>query len=162
DQKGGSTNSSQWRSRYFAYDGLGRLSSQSSKEAGQYTYSYDNDGNLLSSTNPDATKNSVVYTYDALNRITSKQVGGGPTYTYTYDAQDGSGDPYGVGRLTGTSDGGNVQTRYKHDPLGRVVSESDCRPSNCSFAYTMSAGFDFQGDLRSLTYPDGRKIEWDY
>ncbi len=44
DQKGGSGDPSQWRSRYFSYDGFQRLLTQTTKEAGQYTYSYDSNG----------------------------------------------------------------------------------------------------------------------
>lgn len=162
DQMGGVSDTSQWRTRTFNYDGLGRLSSQTTKEAGQLSYTYDNNGNVLSVTNANSSANTVGYSYDELNRVVTKQVGGGPTYRYTYDGQDASGDPYGLGRLTSTTDGASIQTRFQHDPSGRVISEASCRPSNCSFVYKTTANFDFAGNLRALTYPDGRKIEWVY
>lgn len=162
DQEGGSSDPAQWRSRYFTFDGFGRLATATTPEAGQFSYTYDNNGNPLTATNQNTTANTVTNTYDALNRVLTKQVGGGPTYSYTYDAQDQSGDQYGIGRLTSTSDGGTVGARYTHDPTGRVNSEADCRPSDCSYSYKTSANFDFMGNILALVYPDSRKVEWVY
>ena len=170
DQKGGSGDSSQWRTRTFNYDGIGNLQSQTSPEQGMTTYCYDLAGNLLSylsaatgspacsSTSP----YSVRYTYDADNRLQTKQLSGGASYTYTYDAQDASSDPYGIGRLTGTTNGSGVQTLFNHDAAGRVSAEAFCLPSNCSFSYRVGASYDFQDNLLSLSYPDGRQITWNY
>ncbi|HZP04555.1 MAG TPA: RHS repeat-associated core domain-containing protein [Terracidiphilus sp.] len=135
--------------------------SQITPEAGTVDFAYDNNGNLTSSSNQNLSNNTTQYQYDALNRLTSMIVGGGPTYTYTYDAQDSSGDPYGKGRLTSTSNGSNVQTAWQHDPLGRVTSTSYCLPSNCS-GYNVQSSYDFQNNLTHLTYPDGRQIQWQY
>lgn len=162
NQKGGTTDQSQWRTRTFSYDGLGRLISQGSPEAGTVNYAYDGNGNLIKSQNQNSTNNTTLYTYDSNNRLLTKSVGGGPTYTYTYDAKDGSGDKYGIGKLTSTSNGSNVQTMYTHDALGRAVSASYCLPSDCSFSYQVQSAYDFQGNLTSLTYPDGRQITWSY
>ena len=162
DQEGGSTTTSQWRQRYFTYDAFGRLATQKSQEAGQYSYTYDANGNLLQFANQNTSANTVAYTYDALNRVVSKNVGGGPTYKFTYDAQDTSGDPYGIGRLTGASDGVSVGALYTHDPFGHIASEADSRPSNTAYAYKSIATYDYLGNLLTLTYPDGRTMAWVY
>lgn len=173
DQTGGVSDQTQWRTRLFSYDGAGNLQSQSSPEQGTTTYCYDNAGNLLSylagaaSTQPSCTPGagngySVAYGYDEDNRLTSKQIAGGTSYTYTFDGKDSSGDPYGIGRLTGTTNGTNVQTLFTHDAAGRVNSEAFCLPSDCSFSYKIGAAYDFQDNLLSLTYPDGRQIAWNY
>jgi RHS repeat-associated protein len=161
-QQGGSVDSTQWRNRTFQYDGVGRLISQTTPEAGTMSLGYDNNGNLTSTQNQNTTNNTTQYYYDALNRITSAAIGGGPTYTYTYDAQDNSGDPYGKGRMTSTTNGSNVQTEWQHDPLGRSVSSAYCLPSDCTFDYKVQSVFDYQGNMTSLTYPDGRQVQWSY
>ena len=161
-QKGGTTDSTQWRKRTFSYDGVGRMTSQTTPEAGTTSFAYDNNGNLSNSQTQNTTNNTSQYTYDALNRVLTAAIGGGPTYTYTYDGQDSSGDPFGKGLLTSSSNGSNVQTRWHHDPLGRTVSSAYCLPSDCSFGYQVQSSFDFQGNQTSLTYPDGRQITWAY
>ena len=96
DQKGGSTSPSNWRTRTFAYDSLGRVTDQTTPEAGQLTFNnYDLNGNLLMQT--DARGLTVQYQYDALNRLTHKILQNGSTYVYNYDTQDSSGDPFGSG-----------------------------------------------------------------
>jgi YD repeat-containing protein len=159
-QQGGTADASQWRIRTFSYDGVGRMTLQTTPEAGNTLFAYDNDGNLISIQNQNPTNNTVTYTYDALNRVTTKAVSGAPTDTYTYDAQDNSGDPYGMGLLTSTSNGSDVQTLLQHDPLGRTVLSTYCLPSGCN--YQVQASFDFQGNQTGLTYPDGRSVSWLY
>jgi RHS repeat-associated protein len=161
-QEGGTTDSTQWRKRTFFHDGLGRLIYQTTPEAGTVQFGYDNNGNLTSTQNQNTTNNTTQYLYDALNRIYSATIGGGPTYTYTYDAQDSSGDSYGKERLTSVSNGTNVQTMWQHDPLGRTISSAYCLPSDCTFGYKVLASFDYQGNQTSLTYPDGRQVQWSY
>lgn len=161
-QEGGTTDSTQWRKRTFFHDGLGRLIYQTTPEAGTVQFGYDNNGNLTRTQNQNATNNTTQYLYDALNRLYSATIGGGPTYTYTYDAQDSSGDSYGRERLTSVSNGSNVQTMWQHDPLGRTISSAYCLPSDCTFDYKVLASFDYQGNQTSLTYPDGRQIQWSY
>lgn len=168
NQQGGTSNSSTWRTRNFYYDGAGRLWYQTTPEQGTLTFGYDYNGNLTSSQNQNSTNNSVSYSYDADNRMYQEVVSGGPTYSFTYDAQDSSGDSYGVGRLTGTSDGAKTQTVFTHDPMGDVITSQYCLPSGgtCSFGSTpqaeVQAQFDFQGNMTSLTYPDGRQINLSY
>jgi|GEM_PF-1278400 len=167
-QQGGSSTSSNWRTRNFYYDGAGRLTSQTTPEQGTFTFGYDSNGNLTSSANQNSTNNTVSYSYDADNRMYKEVVSGGPTYNFTYDAQDSSGDSYGIGRLTGTSDGSKTQTVLTHDPMGNVISSQYCLPSGgtCSFGShpqaEVQAQFDFQGNMTFLIYPDGREINLSY
>jgi YD repeat-containing protein len=58
DQKGGSTDPAQWRTRTFVYDELSRLKSATEPESGTTTYSYDLNGTcspkrVLPPTKPD-------------------------------------------------------------------------------------------------------------
>ena len=160
DQKGGTTDNTQWRTRHYSYDSLGHLKSRTSPEAGSETLMYDDDGNVSSST--DAAAHTVSYSYDAMNRLQTKTIAGGAAYTYKYDAQDQSGDSNGAGQLTSVSNGSNVGLYLTHDVLGRLASQKYCLPSDCSYVSTLLAGYDFHGNPTSLVYPDGRAIGMTY
>jgi YD repeat-containing protein len=162
DQKGGSTSQSNWRTRKFDYDSLGRLMDQTTPEAGLLSFNnYDLNGNLLLST--DARGLTVQYQYDALNRLTRKILQNGATYLYTYDRQDSSGDPFGVGRLTSVgSTAASAGAYFTHDLSGNVASEKYCLPSNCGFTQGVTAAYDYHGNVVSLTYPDGRSVYRSY
>ena len=77
----------------YAYDSAGnRNSTEYTNGTGDeqsaspgYTYSYDNDGNLISETNT-STNVITTYTYDFRNRLTIVEVGGTVVATYVYDA----------------------------------------------------------------------------
>lgn len=108
NQKGGSTNSANWRTRTFTYDTLSRIlcaanpeiqsvtcpSSAGSYPVGAIVYTYDHDGNLLTRTAPAPNQTgtgtgteTTTYSYDALNRITKETYSDGstPTVQYGYD-----------------------------------------------------------------------------
>ncbi len=108
NQKGGSSNSANWRTRTFTYDSLSRLlcasnpenssaacpaAATSSYTTGTTGYAYDLDGNLSTKTAlaPNQTGTATVvtsYSYDALNRLTQKSYndnGATPTLKYGYD-----------------------------------------------------------------------------
>jgi RHS repeat-associated protein len=137
-QKGGTTDTTKWRSRTFQYDSLSRLTSASNPESGAVTYGYDADGNLITKTapKPNQTGTATVqttYTYDVLNRTTKKSYNDGTTATvqFGYDAVALSGcttgppgltDSYPVGRRTSMCDGSGG-TSWAHDKMGRVLKE---------------------------------------
>src|SRR5207248_6208833 len=52
DQKGGTTDSTQWRTRTFSYDSFSRLLSATNPESGTISYTHDNDGNVIYKTAP--------------------------------------------------------------------------------------------------------------
>ncbi len=122
-------------------------------EAGDRTYTYDADGNLVQETGPDGT---TIYSYNDENRMIGVTKGG-DTWQYTYDALDnrvaidenGSVthyvvDPIGLGNTVGeyAADGALI-TRYTHgfSLLNRKL------PSGLSDYYT----FDPMGNTSELT-----------
>src|SRR5208337_5151232 len=91
NQKGGSTNSANWRTRTFVYDFLSRLTSATNPESGTVSYTYDANSNLLTKTSPapnqtGTTQVTATNTYDTVNRILTKSYSDGttPSATYTY------------------------------------------------------------------------------
>ena len=155
DQKGGSTDSGQWRTRTFAYDSLSRLTSANNPESGTINYAYDADGNVTQKT--DARGVTTTLTYDPLHRLTQKVFSDGSrTLTYFYD------DPRNenpIGRLTAMSDNVAVAASFSYDAVGRQTHQSYCLPSDCSWSLSAHAGYDFAGNLIWLIYPSGRKIK---
>ncbi|HZU23001.1 MAG TPA: hypothetical protein VE998_09240, partial [Terriglobales bacterium] len=94
-QKGGSTDSNQWRTRSYSYDGLSRLVSAATPETShnptQYFYTTSTGG--LCAGDPmkicrqtDPRNITTTYTYDAENRLTGKTYSNStPAVTYYYD-----------------------------------------------------------------------------
>ena len=135
-----------------AYDGDGRTTSvaqaaytppgTSSAITATTAYAYDEDGNLVSETDPEGNVTSA--TYDALGDVTSvtdPQLPGQSspgTSTYTYDA-DGE-------RLSATDPLGNA-TRQTYDYFGNVATSTDPMDNTTKYAY------DYLGDQTRRTRP---------
>ncbi|KAF1083693.1 tRNA(Glu)-specific nuclease WapA precursor [Sporotomaculum syntrophicum] len=72
----------------YTYDNINRLKTMHNKLGSQtitqYSYTYDNNGNITSVTENGQTTN---YTYDALNRLTGVQRPGGEQLSYQYDSR---------------------------------------------------------------------------
>ena len=166
NQKGGTTDSSQWRPRTFAYDSLSRLTSATNPESGTTTYSYDANGNLASKISPAPNQTSTAtvtanYLYDALNRLTQKSFSDGttPMIKYGYDAVALTGcavappslsDANPIGRRTAMCDGAGAES-WSHDSMGRPLT--DQRTTN-NVGKTTSYTYNLDGSLNNLTYPD--------
>jgi len=171
NQKGGSTNSANWRTRTFVYDSLSRLTSATNPESGTSTYKYDSDTTCpspnsfptLRVSEVDARVIRTCMTYDALSRMTQKNYSDGttPTATYNYDQSA----PWGwnlsnyIGRLTtaGTSGTAPTANLYNYDPMGRVLIREQCQPSNCSAAPSLFAAYTYNliGAATSLQFGEG-------
>jgi RHS repeat-associated protein len=162
-QQGGSSNSALWRTRTFAYDSLGRMTQQTSPEAGTTSFRYDGDGNLIGKT--DARGISISYAYDALNRLISKSSSDGSlSNSYDYDgASVGVGGAFTsmnpIGRLVEEANNVNASSQFSYDAMGRIVYQANCIPSNCTqTGNAVYAAYDLAGEMTSLTYPDGRVV----
>jgi len=160
------------QTRTFTYTSLGRLASAANPESGTVSYTYDNNGNLLTRT--DAIGNvTTMSTYDALNRITGKSYSVvSPTVatssvTYKYDNQSlDSCAPSlnrgpSIGRLvavtTGTCSGSNYSGNfYGYNGLGQVT-EFHQRTDNYNYK-TDSITYNKSGFLTGMTYPSGRTV----
>jgi len=135
NQKGGSTSSSNWRTRTFTYDMLARTSNETTPEAGTIAYTYPNGSGSCAGIatfacgRTDANSTSTTYSYDALNRLTGKSYGGSsigtgtPSVTYDYDqtSYNGLTISNGNGARTGMSDGSG-STAWSFDGMGRIAA----------------------------------------
>ena len=152
-QQGGTSDSTQWRTRTFVYDSLSRLTTASNPESGSVAYGYDANGNLTSKT--DARRITTTYSNDALNRLTGKTYSNGdPAVTYAYD--QGGTAANAVGRRSSMADAAGTES-WTYDPLGRVAS--DQRTTN---GVTKATAYSYylDGSLNTLTYPSGRVMTY--
>jgi YD repeat-containing protein len=103
----------------YTYDSDGNLLTSTDPDGAVTSYSYDSNGNLLSV--EDGTGNTVNYTYNSADQITSKT-----TYTVPAQGEAGQSDyvaPSGA-QTTYYVYNANNQLAYTVDPLGNV-SEND-------------------------------------
>jgi RHS repeat-associated protein len=158
-QKGGSTDSAQWRTRSFTYNSLKQKTAENTPEGGSVSYGYDNDGNQTTVT--DARGITVTSTLDALDRITGKTYSNSePAVSYFYDqtSYNGLAITNGIGRQTGMSDAAGAQA-WSYDPMGRVlVSRRTTNGVTQDFTYA----YNFDGSTKSILYPSGRRVDYAY
>jgi RHS repeat-associated protein len=174
DQKGNTTDSTQWRTRTFTYDSLSRLLTATNPESGKITWTYDVDSNVL--TKADARTNTITYNYDQLHRVATTP---NPTvHAKTYSNNDPPVDYYfdqtsyngltiaeGVNHRTGMADMTGAAA-WTFDTEGRTLVEqrkvniSGLTPSPVTKALTYVYNLD--GSMKSLTYPTGHQVLYTY
>jgi len=181
-QKGGSTDSTQWRPRSFAYDSLSRLTSSTNPESNTVsstgaivptTYAYDANSNLSSKTSPAPNQTSTAtvtatYTYDVRNRVTQKSFSDGTsTVKYGYDAVSPSGCTLptltinnGIGKRTGMCDAAGSEAWSYDITSGTGWKTTDARITNGLSPKTSIYQDNFVGSLVSLTYPSTRIVNY--
>ena len=135
----------------YRYDDKGRVYQVISPDTGTTTYSYDPAGNLTSKT--DAKGVTISYTYDALNRLTLIDFSNDTDIVYTYDTCLN-----GKSRLCTMTDASGT-TSYEYTPKGQVKKEAKLIDSvNYITQYT----YDQNGNMKTMTYPSGKVITYNY
>ena len=155
------------QTRTFTYNSLSRLRSAANPESGTISYTYDDNGNLLTKT--DARLVVSTYGYDALNRNTG--------VTYTNDPANTPGvirmydqATNGKGRLwlTQTSVAANSVTAIEsYDAHGRPLIQHqefyyDAGGHLAFKSYTTQRSYDLAGNVKTQTYPSGHTVTYDY
>jgi RHS repeat-associated protein len=94
----------------------------------EVSYTYDDDGNKLTTTTPAGT---TTYAYDSDNRTSTAAVGGGVIATYGYD---------NVGNRASLTRANGVTTTYAYDTLNRLTNLTNATSSGTvsSYAYTLN------------------------
>jgi YD repeat-containing protein len=143
------------QARTFVYDGLSRVTSQTTPEAGTVTFTYTSFSAVQTKT--DARGVITTYGYDALNRPQTVSYNtsaaplvaatAGVTIAYKTTAP-------GKGQVSSVTDGLGSET-YAFDPLGRVSSKTrtiDTRSYQTQYLYNNA------NQMTHLIYPSGKRV----
>lgn len=133
---------------YTYYDETNFLKSEANPETGQTTYTRDYVGNV--DTKKDANGTTWKYTFDAINRLTNiKNLSTGDSLVYGYDNADN--------RTVIDSSTATISITY--DPVNRPKNKTETISGQ---SYVLGFDYDGNDNLRHLTYPNGRTVEYTY
>lgn len=134
----------------YAVNSYGELLVTTSGDTGATVNTYDDAGNLTSRT--DAKQQKTRYDYDALNRITLITYHDNTTVAYTYDQ-----GPNAIGKLSQVVDASGT-IAYGYDAFGQLTTETR---TIGGVAYTTQYHFDDAGRPSGMTYPSGRRVDYE-
>ena len=142
-----------------SYDGFGRRTERNHPDAGITIWTYDNADNLIASATQVQSDNGeeTTYEYD-YNHLTAVHYPRYPQYdiAYEYDSE--------TGRLSYVSDITGYEY-LEYDAMGNV-SMSDktivIPTENLAYRFSTQYTYDSFGRTRTLTYPDGEEITYNY
>ncbi|MDI7199939.1 SpvB/TcaC N-terminal domain-containing protein [Leptospira santarosai] len=142
---------------YWSYDAFGKLRGESDPDLGVSFYTYNNFGDLTSSTN--AKGITTTLSYDGIGRILIKSIPEG-NIAYTYDSFSGSENV--LGRLVRIEDSNQSKT-FSYDKLGRVkketrtilaISSGNPLPTETQGPYITETRYDLLGRVTRIDYPE--------
>jgi RHS repeat-associated protein len=161
NQKGGSTNSANWRTRTFTYNSLSQLLTAANPESGTVSYTYDDNGNLQ--TKKDARTITITYSYDPLNRLTGKTYSNGdPPVSYTYDQSSCLGLTVcdNIGKRTGMIDAAGSEAWSFGVANPAQVDQRTITSSPSNISKTTTYTYNLDGSHATIAYPSGRVITY--
>jgi uncharacterized repeat protein (TIGR01451 family) len=147
----------------FIYDNLGRKTSMTDPDMGQWSYGYDALGSLIEQT--DARGTVLRFTYDALNRLTSKDDITNETINlamYTYGTANDTitlADNNTGFRIEMNDESSPDPTTWEYDNYGRQVTETRSIGGIEKESVTAS---DWLGRVLSVQYPDSETVSYQY
>lgn len=156
----------------ITYNALDQIASYSDPKNQVYSYQFDIGGRPTSTTYPDAT--TEAFTYDTVGNVATVKARDGKVQTFTYDGWDrqtvaswndgltpsvNSGYD-AAGRLTSISNS-NSSIAYDYNNADELISETQ---TLAGMAAPKAIGYSYNsdGDLQSLTYPDGTALGYTY
>lgn len=163
--------------RSFNYDSVSHLLSANNPESGITSYTYDNNGNVLTRTRPAPNQGSrkttvtSTYQYDKINRLTGITYSDGstPSINIHYDTslELGIGLDNTSGRMSAqyvTSPSGQVLSArvFSYDPLGRVIDNSQCVPQTCGSSTALPITYTYNLIGKPLSATNGEGVTFSY
>lgn len=158
------------QTRTYHYDGLSRLTSETTPEAGTVTLSYVVTGTTLCSGDPSSPCSktapapnqtgsgtvTTTYIYNTANQLTQKTHSDTTgTESYTYGTVPSA---FNVGRLKTMTDPSGSET-YSYNSMGWVTQVTKVIGTT---SYTTKYAYNTAGELTWMTYPSGRIVEYSY
>ncbi|UTY59405.1 RHS repeat-associated core domain-containing protein [Massilia sp. erpn] len=134
----------------YTYNGFGDVTSINSPDTGLTSYEYDAAGWLARESRADG--KTLSYGWDKLGRRTLRAAPG-MTELFTYDQGN-----WAKGRLTGVADA-TGSTSFEYNPAGELIKQVNTVYGN---VFTTLWNYDSSGLLRSLTYPNGNRLDYSY
>ncbi|MDC7278415.1 DUF6531 domain-containing protein, partial [Butyrivibrio fibrisolvens] len=128
----------------YSYDLSGQLTKITDALGQEETYEYDQYGRLVSKNDRDGYK--TTYVYDITSQVSSINYADGRCVELSYDA---------LGKLIQFKDWLGV-TSVERDAMGRVLSVIDYNGKKVSYTYGKVS------ERTSITYPDGKKVDYIY
>ena len=150
------------QTRTFTYDGLSRITSRTTPEAGtDYFYFTQADGVSLCAGSAkavcrktDARGITTTFAYNSRSQLTSKSYSNGQgSVTYQYD-QGGAG-AFALGRLTNIADLSGSET-FTYDKAGRITQKQKVIGAT---NFTISYQYNTAGQVTQITYPSNRVVQ---
>jgi RHS repeat-associated protein len=134
----------------YTYDSNGNKLTSTDPKGHVTTMTYDSNGNMLSLAPPTSLGyQPQTWTYNSMNEVLTHQDGRGNTTTYNYDAN---------GNLTSVVKPGSLTTTYNLDPNNAELVDSTVDARN----QTTNYGYNSLNELTSVTDPDGNKTTYGY
>ena len=146
------------------YDLVAERLTTTTPDGGTITEEYDNLGNVVVRTTPnDEADGGTSFTYDHDRLIFADYPDGTPDVEYEYGGPGAGGN--GAGRITVIDDGSRHRT-FEYDKLGYISVQHDTMKLQQGgigdLDLMSSMEHDGLGRLRSLTYPDGEKVTYEF
>lgn len=147
----------------YQYDMAGRKTGMTDPDRGAATYAYDQDGNLIQSTDARGAGGTVYAGYDGIDRLSWRNTSNTPTGAYDTYAYDGTANGnVGVGRLTSeTFSGAGLagSESYVYDARGQQTSAT---LTVSGTNYPLQSTYDDAGAVLTQVYPDGETVTNSY
>lgn len=139
----------------FGYDSLRRRTRMVDPDLGSWSYDYDNNDNLVKSTNGNG--KIINYTYDEINRILTKDFADtlGTETAYVYDEIASTN---GIGRKTSMRDLSG-SCRWNYDKEGRVLNLEKTIDGSL---YKVEWEYDAMSRAKNVTLPNLKEIHFTY
>ncbi len=139
----------------FEYDSLKRRVKMDDPGLGVWLYDYDNNGNLVKSTNGNG--KVINYAYDELNRILTKDYVDNISVEVVY-VYDEAASTNGIGKRTSMRDLSG-STRWNYDKEGRIVSLSKIVDG---VNYNVQREYDAMSRIRRIALPNSKEVRFSY